>query len=72
MLPVFKLVFPISIYPQKLSYQKGIHQPLILIIHAKMLNDLPLTRLSILLKVMHLSSGISFMVEVSGRQQSEG
>ena len=72
MLPILKLGFPISIYPQKLSYQKEIHQLLILITHAKMLNDLPLTRLSILLKDMHLSSGISFMVEVSGGQQSQG
>ena len=33
-----------------------------------MLNDLSLTRLAMLLKAMHLSSGISFMVEVSSNK----
>lgn len=49
--------FLIGIYPYILSYQKELYQ----LIHTKMLGDLPLTKLSMLLKTMHLLSELPFM-----------
>lgn len=55
--------FLISVHPLKLSSEKGLYQLI------QILNEAPLINLSMLLKTMHLTNSIPFMLEASGKNQ---